>query len=194
MLAPGDRLRVPRVERNLGYDKQADSATRQRFTTSLNHSESQQPLAIRRQFLDGTKCYLGCLSSVTRQPSLVSVVATWPRMPMETPFRVWAAFPYSRRLLASVAGFQNDFYPTWCRFVYMTPVKWWVRLARTRFECLGLGEGNCEEGEIANRLRLVPNGASNPDHGTIQPNSVMPMAAFKQAIAGHKRALGRRGE
>ncbi|HBJ33845.1 MAG TPA: hypothetical protein DDZ51_03575 [Planctomycetaceae bacterium] len=49
-----------------------------------------------------------------------------------------------------------------------------------------LGEGNYEEGEIADRLRLVPDGVANPDHGTIQPSFVMPMAEFKRAIADTK--------
>jgi len=45
-----------------------------------------------------------------------------------------------------------------------------------------LGDGKYEEGVIAARLKLVPDGVANPDHGTIQPDQLMPMDQFKQAI------------
>ncbi len=49
-----------------------------------------------------------------------------------------------------------------------------------------LGKGEYEEGEIADRLLLVPDGDDNPDHGTIQPDQTMPMDDYKQAIADTK--------
>ncbi|HQX53895.1 MAG TPA: hypothetical protein PLY87_16520 [Planctomycetaceae bacterium] len=46
-----------------------------------------------------------------------------------------------------------------------------------------LGVGKYEAGPIASDLYLVPDGDDNRDHGTIQPDRVMPFIDYKQAIA-----------
>lgn len=49
-----------------------------------------------------------------------------------------------------------------------------------------LGEGDYEEGAIAEGLKLIPDGPSDPDHGTIQPDRAMPMGEFRQAVVNTK--------
>jgi len=53
---------------------------------------------------------------------------------------------------------------------------------RNALRVFRLGEGKYEAGLIATDLNLVPDGDESPDHGTIQPDRVMPLDNYKRAI------------